>query len=124
MRKKPISMYFLRITRLDYNKKGYLQKWPVVTEIIALDLNLKRIVRLASTSSFVCAEVFEVNVEPDKTTSLECRYTNPTIFRFEDGWHRAYHSVSFMGGKDWGPPYLNDVWVDEKHRHLLIEYQI
>jgi hypothetical protein len=101
-----------------------MQKCLEVIEITALDFNFKRMVRLASTSPCIRAEVFEVNVEPDKTTSLEFCHTTPVIFRFNDGWHIAYRSIKLIGGKDYGPPYLDDVWVDENHRHLLIEYQI
>lgn len=117
-------MYLLRITRPDYHKRHYLHNCLEVTEIIALDFDFKRIACLASTLPCIRADIFEVSVEPDKTTSLEFNHLTPVIFRFDDGWHTAYRRIKVMGGKDYGPPYVDRVWIDENHRHLLIEYQI
>jgi hypothetical protein len=117
-------MYLLRIVRSDYNKKGYLQKCLEITECIALDLDFKRIVSLAIEGPCIYGEVFEISVEPSRTTSLDFHNISPTIFRFRDGWHMAYRRIKLMGGKDYGPPYPDEVWVDENHRHFLVEYQI
>ncbi len=116
-------MYVLKINRPDYHRKDFMRMCHEIIEIIALDSDFKRIVDLASRYPYICAQVFEVVVEPNKTTHLDLCH-NTVVFRFEDGWHYAYRRIKLMGSKDYGPPYLNQVWVSESYRHLLIEYQI
>ena len=116
-------MYFLRIVRPDYHKRGFMQKCLEISEVVALDSDFKRITDLARLYPCIRADVFEIAIEPDRTTSLESGH-NTLVFRLEDGWHRAYRRVRLMGFKDHGPPYSDELWISESHRHLLIEYQI
>jgi hypothetical protein len=117
-------MYVLRIIRPDYHKKDFIANCLEITEIVALDHDFNRISDLASKSPCIRAEVFEVVIEANKTTSLGFSRDTHLVFRFKDGWHDAYRRIRLMCCKDHGPPYLDTVWVSESHRHYLIEYQI
>jgi hypothetical protein len=103
--------------------------WITDTRTVAISRDFAALVR--DIDSGIKGKIFLFNGSLDEFLQGSIRIDHPAsdekrfkeVFSFKCGHARALFRYS-QWGREESPPYLDDIWVAESHRHLLIEYQI